>query len=176
MVSLACPPICPLHAACARLCQPRKPIPPCACASLILTACCAVWAGVAVLPGGGHGPRSPRSLTSGHWNVPAAAQGSGGSWQGPGAGGKHRERPSLTAAQGERPCSPGTDSGFLPTGSRRGVWSAEELAGGSVSEPHPPGLSPGAVPVSSARHFILPSQPPGDSSKTTGNTCIVILT
>lgn len=30
---------------------------------------CAVWAGVAVLPGRGHCPRSPSGLKSGHWNV-----------------------------------------------------------------------------------------------------------
>lgn len=49
-----------------------------------------------------------------------------------GPGGKHKGRPSLTVAQEERPCSPGTSSRFLQTGSQRtSVWCAEEPVVGS---------------------------------------------
>ena len=69
MVSLACPPIRPLHAACARLPATQTHSAMCVCFThphCMSVLCGQVWP---VLPGGGHCPRSPSGLRNGHWNV-----------------------------------------------------------------------------------------------------------
>lgn len=69
MVSLACPPIRLLHAACARLPATQTHSAMCVCFThphCMSVMCGQVWP---VLPGGGHCPWSPSGLKSGHWNV-----------------------------------------------------------------------------------------------------------
>lgn len=69
MVSLACPPICSLHAACARLPATQTHSAMCVCFThphCMSVLCGQVWP---VLPGGDHCPRSPSGLKSGHWNL-----------------------------------------------------------------------------------------------------------
>lgn len=136
MVSLACPPICPLHAACARL--PATQIHSAMCVCFTHPHCMSVLCGQVwpILPGGSHCPRSPSGLKSGHWNVwygtpccraPTASVSLGqevklaGTWSQMAI-----TRRDPHCHSGGEPCSPCTNSHFLQTGSHwTSVWWAE---------------------------------------------------
>lgn len=153
MVSLACPPICLLHAACARL--PATQTHSAMCVCFTHPHCMSVLCGPAwpVLPGGGHCPRSPGGLNSGHRSVwcgtlhplqssDCLQQPRAGSEtsRNSGPGGSHRERPSLAVAQEERPCSLGASyrlvaGGHLCGGQRS--WSVGSRPRASLSGPVP---------------------------------------
>ena len=124
-------------------CQPRKPILPCACASLILTACLCCVGRCGCPARRGHCPRSPGGLKSGHWNVwygtPVAEL---GLLQQPRAGSEAGRDLGPSDNIGRDPHSwllrrRGPDpraqmATFLQAGSQwASVWWAEELVGGS---------------------------------------------
>ena len=139
MVSLACPPIRPLHAACTRL--PATQTHSATCVCLPHPHCMSVPCGQVrpVLPGGVQCPRSPGGLRTRHWKVwcgtpccsARAAPSSPGagckSGRDSGPGGKHRGRPSLMVAREERPCSLDTSTisyGLAARGPPCGVWGS----------------------------------------------------
>uniref|UniRef100_A0A8C2S789 Protein kinase domain-containing protein n=1 Tax=Capra hircus TaxID=9925 RepID=A0A8C2S789_CAPHI len=139
MVSLACPPIRPLHAACTRL--PATQTHSATCVCLPHPHCMSVPCGQVrpVLPGEVQCPRSPGGLRTRHWKVwcgtpccsARAAPSSPGagckSGRDSGPGGKHRGRPSLMVAREERPCSLDTSTisyGSAARGPPCGVWGS----------------------------------------------------
>lgn len=142
MVSLACPPIRPLHAACARL--PATQTHSAMCVCFTHPHCMSVLGGQVwpILPGGGHCPRSPSGLKSGHWNVwcgtpcyraqiasssPGQEVKRAGIWS---QVASTRRDPHCHS--GGEPCSPGTNSHVPQAGSHwTSVWWAEELVVGS---------------------------------------------
>ena len=174
MVSLACPPIRPLHAACARLPATQTHSAMCVCfphPHCMSVPCGQVWP---VLPGGVQCPRSPGGLRTRHWKVwcgtpccsawtalssPGAGCKSG---RDSGPGGKHRGRPSLMVTREERPRSLGTSAisyGSAARGPPCGVWrSWVEALSLTVTQR----LSPVLVPISRlCPCFVLPTPPTG---------------
>lgn len=155
MVSLACPPIRPLHAACARL--PATQTHSAMCVCFTHPHCMSVLRGQVwpVLPGGGHCPRSPSGLKSGHWNVwystPCCRAWTASSSPG--------QEVKLAGTRGQV-ASTGRDPHSLllrrrdPASRARTATSYRLAAGGCLcggqrswlkahsSEPHSPGLSP----------------------------------
>lgn len=178
MVSFACPPICPLHAACARLPATQTHSAMCVCFThphCMSVLCGQVWP---VLPGGDHCPRSPSGLKSGHWNLRSGIT-CFRAWT---ASSSPRQEVKLAGTQGQvasterdpHCCSGGEAllTGHkqpLPTDwQRMGIFMMGRRA---VCRPIALSLallvvSPVQVPISRLCHcFLLPTQPSGGTAE-----------